>query len=443
MANTTYEPRFAALSEGKDYVRIYAVINYTVHRGKTSEKKVIRFAVKNLITGKSYKIKKSLWNKKDNRCYVNRGTQEDRQVCIEANRDMLSIVKAVSNIVNHYKSRKVTFSPSVLTAEKIYDEICKLDEITVSEEPTEAQSITNYWATFIEGAKKGEIRHKGKKYGEGTIKGYQKCLNSLLEFQKQEHHIFSFDEIDMNFYTSYTLYLEERLITNSIAEHWKKIKHIMTVARYDGLHTNIQYENFSIVEEEVDNIYLTEDELKAIAELELTGSRLDKYRDIFLIGCYVGLRVSDLLRIRKEHFYTVDGKEILRIRTKKCPTGVYIPFLWQDLKYRLDKYDYSLPKITEQHLRSEAKEIGRLAGINSPIIIETGKHKRSKPYEKWELISSHTCRRTACTNMFKMRIPVKQIMMISGHKKESTFYKYIKISAEENAIMLSEQFGAL
>ena len=77
---------------------------------------------------------------------------------------------------------------------------------------------------------------------------------------------------------------------------------------------------------------------------------LDKYRDIFLIGCYVGLRVSDLLRIRKEHFYTVDGKEILRIRTKKCPTGVHIPFLWQDLKFRLDKYDYSLPKVTEQHL---------------------------------------------------------------------------------------------
>ena len=276
MANTTYEPRFAALSEGKDYVRIYAVINYTVHRGKTSEKKVIRFAVKNLITGKSYKIKKSLWNKKDNRCYVNRGTQEDKQVCIEANRDMLSIVKAVSNIVNDYKSRKVTFSPSVLTAEKIYDDICKLDEITVSEEPTEAQSITNYWATFIEGAKKGEIRHKGKKYGEGTIKGYQKCLNSLLEFQKQEHHIFSFDEIDMNFYTSYTLYLEERLITNSIAEHWKKIKHIMTVARYDGLHTNSIYDMTGNVHELVLDDYLeypTSNQLDPIGVYTGTGTK--------------------------------------------------------------------------------------------------------------------------------------------------------------------------
>ena len=41
-------------------------------------------------------------------------------------------------------------------------------------------------------------------------------------------------------------------------------------------------------EEEVDNIYLTEDELKAMADLELSGTRLDKYRDIFLIGCKSG-----------------------------------------------------------------------------------------------------------------------------------------------------------
>jgi hypothetical protein len=43
--------------------------------------------------------------------------------------------------------------------------------------------------------------------------------------------------------------------------------------------------------------------------------------------------------------------------------------------------------------------------------------------------------------MFKMGIPPKQIMMISGHKKESTFFKYIKITEEENAIMLETKFG--
>ena len=217
----------------------------------------------------------------------------------------------------------------------------------------------------------------------------------------------------------------------------------MKISRKEGFHTNMQYENFIIKEEDVDNIYLSEDELSAIAQLDLTGSRLDKYRDIFLIGCYTGLRISDLLRIKKEHFHTSNGVEMLKIRTHKSPTGVFIPFLWKDLKYRLEKYDYNLPRISEQHLRKEAKEVGRLAGINSSVIVETGRYKNPKPYEKWQLISSHTCRRTACTNMFKRGIPVKQIMMISGHKKESTFYKYIKITEEENAIMLAQKFGML
>lgn len=441
MANTTYTPRFSAHSEGKDYVRLYAVINYTISRGKTSVKKVIRFAVRNLITGKSYKIKKGHWDKTNNRCKVNQGTTEEMKECRLANSVMKSIVKAVADIVDDCMIRKVTFSPSMLTEEKIYEMIRKADEITVTEEPSQKQSFAEYWDAFIERAKNGEIRHNGNRYTEGTIKGYAKCLNSLLKYQEREQCVLTFEDIDMDFYSDYMIYLEERLIKNSVAEHWKKIKHIMKTSRLEGLHTNIQYENFSISEEEVDNIYLTEDELKAIADLELSGTRLDKYRDIFLIGCYVGLRVSDLLRIKKEHFYTVDGKEILRIRTKKCPTGVYIPFLWKDLKYRLEKYDYNLPRISEQHLRKEAKEIGKLAKINSSVLIESGKYKRPEPYEKWELISSHTCRRTACTNMFKMGIPPKQIMMISGHKKESTFFKYIKITEEENAIMLATKFG--
>ena len=62
MANTSYTPRFTAISEGKDMVRLYAVINYTSYIGVESKKKVIRFAVRNLITGKSFKIKKAYWN---------------------------------------------------------------------------------------------------------------------------------------------------------------------------------------------------------------------------------------------------------------------------------------------------------------------------------------------------------------------------------------------
>ena len=81
------------------------------------------------------------------------------------------------------------------------------------------------------------------------------------------------------------------------------------------------------------------------------------------------------------------------------------------------------------------------AGINSPVVITSGKYKRDDPYEKWELVSSHTARRSACTNMFLKGIPTSAIMKISGHKKESTFMKYIKVTAEENADFLAENYA--
>ena len=441
MANTTYTPRFSANSEGKDMVRLYAVINYTYYHKGNSNKSVIRFAVRNQITGKSYKLKKTLWDKQNNRCYVNRGSKDEMQECRDANSMMKSIVKAVDDIVKDCALRKISVSPSMLTEDKIYEMVRKTDEILISVEPEKGQGLSDYWASYIEKAKKGEVRHNGNRYTEGTIKGYNKCLNSLLEYQEKRQHIFTFDEITMDFYTDYTLYLEERLIKNSVGEHYKKIKHIMKCARLEGLHTNMQYENFTVSEEDVDNVYLTEEELTAIANLELSGTRLDKYRDVFLIGCYTGLRVSDLLKIRNKHFYEVNGVKMLKIKTQKTQKDVYIPFLWKDLQYRLEKYDYNLPKMSEQHLRKDCREVARLAGINTPVLINSGRLKRSTPYEKWETISIHTCRRTACTNMFKKGIPTKQIMMISGHTKESSFLKYIKITEEENAIMLAKQFG--
>lgn len=58
-------------------------------------------------------------------------------------------------------------------------------------------------------------------------------------------------------------------------------------------------------------------------------------------------------------------------------------------------------------------------------------------YPKYELIKTHTARRTGCTNMYLAGIPVIDIMKISGHKTEKEFMKYIKVSKLETAQNLS------
>ena len=63
---------------------------------------------------------------------------------------------------------------------------------------------------------------------------------------------------------------------------------------------------FPTLMEEVDNIYITEDELVSLFDLTLTDEKEKAVRDLFTIGCETGLRFSDFRRISSEHIN--DGK---------------------------------------------------------------------------------------------------------------------------------------
>ncbi|MBR4758361.1 MAG: integrase catalytic domain-containing protein, partial [Bacteroidaceae bacterium] len=230
----------------------------------------------------------------------------------------------------------------------------------------------------------------------------------------------------------------------SIGERIKDIKALMRRAQEEGYHQNTAYLSFSNLAQEVDNVYLNESELDAIYDLQFDEKteHLQKYRDLFLVGCYTGLRWEDFKSIKKEDFSTSPkGYPILIVRTAKTGTRTVIPFLWSHLKDILERYNYTMPKVSEQKFNKYVKEVCHLAGVNTPVIITSGKHARNEPYEKWELVSAHTARRSACTNMFLKGIPTIAIMKISAHRKEATFLKYIKVSDEENADFVAENYA--
>jgi integrase len=79
------------------------------------------------------------------------------------------------------------------------------------------------------------------------------------------------------------------------------------------------------------------------------------------------------------------------------------------------------------------KDVGNLAGLDMPIKFSHKKGNKDiitiKPKYLW--ITSHTCRRSFCTNEFLAGTPAELVMKISGHKSLRDFYKYIRISPEE------------
>lgn len=163
---------------------------------------------------------------------------------------------------------------------------------------------------------------------------------------------------------------------------------------------------------------------------------LEQHRDLFVLGCYTGLRFSDFSMIRTEDI----RNNMLYKKQEKSNHWVIIPLRSCAESILKNKFKNGIPKISNTDFNNSVKLIGKLAGLDIPIKFSHKKGNRKlvicKP--KYDWITSHTCRRSFCTNEFLAAIPVELIMKISGHKSLKDFYKYIKISPEEAAEKIKE-----
>lgn len=288
-----------------------------------------------------------------------------------------------------------------------------------------------------------------------TLKQWKQTLSKLQEFKQATQTEVDFDTINMEFYNRFIQYLNKKGYTkiikrkeqpdsitrknyakNTIGGFIKAIKIFMNEAVERNLTKNLEYRNrnFKVTEEQVEKIYLSQDEILSIYNLDLKeDSRLDKVRDLFVVACYTGLRFSDLIQVKPQNI--INGGTQIRVRTEKTSEIVVIP-LHTFVKEIIAKYKGSLPPvISNQKMNKYIKEIGELVGIDETmnIAITRGGKTERESFSKFDLITTHTARRSFATNAYLMDIPSISIMKITGHTTERSFMKYIRISQEENA----------
>lgn len=318
-----------------------------------------------------------------------------------------------------------------------------LDDKLGVEKRQETTTLNKFIRQYIEDLEQGRRLTRDKKvFAPGTIKNYTAFEVQFKEYQDKRHKILDFDDITLDFYNDFVSYfLSKKYSPNSIGRLVKHLKVIMRAALDLKLHNNLEFErkDFRTIETAVDTIYLNDQELQKILHFDLSKDpKLELIRDVWMIGAFLGLRYSDYCRLRPEHVKEEDGDHFINILTKKTGERVIIP-IGPDLKVLLDKYDNHLPKTHEQIVNREIKEIARSAKITDQVTIERirGGVKRTISAPKCELISTHTARRSALTNMYLADIPPIDIMKISGHKTEKNFLKYIRVSKEETARKLA------
>lgn len=286
------------------------------------------------------------------------------------------------------------------------------------------------------------IKNTNRRYN--TKKHYKTTLNHLIKYQKARNKKIDFEDINIVFYDDFVKYFYSlNAATNTIGGHIKNLKVFLNEATERGFNTFKEYKStkFKTIDEEVDNIYLTDSELTHLYQINLSeNQRLERVRDLFLVGCYTGLRFSDFSEIRPENILKKSNGFTIRIKTRKTDELVEIPLMPIVLEI-LRKYDNNIPRaISNQKMNEYLKELAKLAGWVEDIIITKtiGGRRTDVISKKHELVTSHTARRSFATNMFLHNIPTISIRKITGHKTEKAFQKYIKITQEQNAVNLLE-----
>ncbi len=324
-------------------------------------------------------------------------------------------------------------------------------KIQKAKEEKKRLSVLGYYAKFLDELRDGVRKSdKGVQASERTITNYQQGFNRLSEFQKYTGEELTWESIDRDFMARYIQYLQgsargdDAYNTNTCAKRVKEVKHIIRAARLDGV-TNIPVPEFKFGETAVDSIYLTAEEISRFADADLSGLSRghETARDIFLIGCYTGQRVSDYANIKRDQIWTgEDGRTYISIVQKKTGKRVVV-HAGPELCALLEKYGNILPTLPDQVINRYIKEIAKRAGIDEMIeqvSTKGGKaHKVKRP--KYELLTSHCARRSFATLAYLGGWDSVDIMSYTGHSSEKMLLKYIKSTPEDNARRIAEKYA--
>lgn len=310
-----------------------------------------------------------------------------------------------------------------------------------------SQSPCEFFQKFIDGLENKTIGRTGTLMQKNTITNYHIVLKRYKAFLGHYRLFDTFDLFDKRFEGRFeTFLLKEKgytpntvCATNSILKVWLREAEKEGLLKDTTSFRAMKSKGFA-----VEHIYLNDDELQRIYNLKFTQELKDKYkiisrsnieetRDLFIVAAKTGLRLGDLSRLNASTWNM--ETRTLTINTHKTQKKVIIPLA--DMVIEIyNKYNGILPTPTDKsHYNKHIQKCAMIAGIDDDIYMmeRSGGVLKQVAYKKWQLVSSHTARRSFATNMYLKSHDAHMVMAITGHTTEENFLKYICISQEQNA----------
>ena len=371
--------------------------------------------------------------------------------------------KLLSNLKAHLKSRYIENGQGYTTAEDLRkflelecDKFLHPENYEPQEDkPKTLMEIVGDVVTLV--SEKGEI--DGGTLTASTIITYKQCqshLNAYLKYKRVTDYETS--DLTSAWYDDFTawLYDKQGLKRNSVGKQVKVLKSILRKRIPMAQRGSCEFivpRKCQVVRDkasDINAVFLNEEQLKVIAEQTLSP-KLAAQRDLFLLQCWTGQRYSDLGKLVAENIRTTKkgNHRYFSIVQQKTGEPVAVPIL-PEAEAILAKYGDAMPKPwSNQKYNDAISDIchiiantakGREAGFNDEV---EHRHNNCRLVTKerfYDAVTSHTARRSFCTNCYRRRMPIALIMSVSGHQSEKVFFDYIREPLSEGRKRMVEDF---
>ena len=333
----------------------------------------------------------------------------------------------------------------------------KIDKFYNRIEVKEDDSVfLNYLQNFT------DFKRNTSSYTVCTIRKYNNLKDRFTQYQKKKKKIFLLQDIGAKTLIDFKNFLitDCDLMETTAVRFLKNLKTVLFDAEQNGKSIHYQIRGFSTGTTNTEyKVFLSFDEIEKIKNTTTINTDWNIARDWLVIGCYLGQRASDLLRMTNRMIYTKTDSEgnsyrFIEIKQQKTGEKVVIP-LHDEVENILNKYNGNFPPAFANNFDSNAvlfnrhiKKVCELAGIHEIIkgkVYNEGKKKNEiVEIEKCFLVSSHVCRRSFATNFYGNKMfTTPQLMAISGHKTETMFLQYIGKTKDDWAMQTAKTFKEL
>ncbi len=383
-----------------------------------------------------YRIDASKWDA-DRQRVKNGCTNKLKQSASQINADLNHFDAVIQNIFKEYELKGKM--PTMQQVKEAFNEQVKIKTpVSAEEQISEEVRFWDVYDTFIK--ETGRL----KSWTKASYQKFAAVRKHLLDFDKNVNFS-TFDENGLNRYMNY-LQTELSMLNSTVDNQIAFVKWFLRWSYEKGYHDNAGYITFrpKLKDTQKKVIFLTDAELDAIKNYAIppTKQYLERVRDVLIFCCYSGLRHSDVYNLKKSDI----KDDHIEVTTVKTADSLIIELnnhsraIWNKYKDVAFPDNKALPVISNQKMNDYIKELGELAGIDTPVRITQyrGNEREDVVLPKYQLLSTHTGRKTFICKALALGIPVQIVMKWTGHSDYKTMKPYIDVADEIRASAMNK-----